>query len=103
VAEELGREEDGLAGYRNEMLDEWVGGLVLVGMNVAPQLEPGEAEEMGADPSIVKSHLTQSMRGIYRFVAYDEIGITIRMLEEEEEQPLMFVPWSAVLRLEGGF
>jgi hypothetical protein len=95
-------EEGVLAGYRNEMLDEWVGGLVLLGLQVAPELDLEEAEHMGADPTFVKSHLKQSMRVIYRFVSYDEIGITIRMVVdiEDEEQPLVFVPWSAVLRVE---
>jgi hypothetical protein len=90
-----------LAGYRNEMLDEWVGGLVLLGLQVAPELDLEETEHMVADPNFVKSHLKQSMRAIYRFVSYDEIGITIRMVDiEDEEQPLVFVPWSAVLRVE---
>lgn len=86
--------------YRNELLDEWVGGLVLTGLVIAPQLEPEEAEDMGDNPEIFKSHLTQAARALYRLLAYDEIGITIRLAVDEEEPPI-FVPWGAVLRLEG--
>ncbi len=86
--------------YRNEMLDQWVGGLVLLGVAVAPELDDEYAEKMGEDPTAVRTHLTQSMRALYRLLAYDEVGITIRMAVDEDEQPPIFVPWGAVLRLE---
>jgi hypothetical protein len=87
-------------GYQNEMLDEWVGEVVLMGLLYAPELEDEEAQSMGEDPSLLKSHITQSARALYRFVAYNEIGITIRQLLDEEQAPPIFVPWGAVLRLE---
>ena len=49
-------------GYQNEMLDEWVGEAVLMGLMYAPELEDEEAQSMGEDPSLLKSHITQSAR-----------------------------------------
>jgi hypothetical protein len=85
--------------YRNETLDGLVGRLVLLGVATAPQLEPEEAEEIGEDPTTSKVGIMQSARTLQRLLAYDAIGITIR-LPVDEEEPSVFVPWGAVLRLE---
>jgi hypothetical protein len=87
--------------YQNDLLDEWVGGVVLAGLLHAPQVTPEQAEEMGEDPTLIHTQLLQSYRVNYQFLGYDQIGITPRMIDVEEEQPPIFVPWGAVLRLEG--
>jgi hypothetical protein len=85
---------------QSALLDQWIGGVVMVGSLSPPGLSEEEASEMGADPSILKSGILVATHGLYRFVGYDQIGITIRSLKEEEQQPPIFVPWGAVLRLE---
>jgi hypothetical protein len=69
----------------------------------SPQLNDGEDD--GIEGNIFKTEPLHSMLGACRLVAYDEIGISIRYLDQDgldqdEQVPPTFVPWGAVLQLD---
>jgi len=77
--------------------------VVQVTLLASPQLNEGEAVGIGGN--IFKTEPLHSMLGACRLLAYDEIGISIRYLDQagldqDGQVPPTFVPWGAVLRLD---
>ncbi len=86
-------------GYRNEMLDEWVGHVVLVMHLVGPNPTEERWEEMSQDPRTMVDRVPYARTGFYDLVSYDSVGVILATIEESPER--FFAPWGAVLELHG--
>jgi hypothetical protein len=83
--------------YRNELLDGWVGKLVVVMHLVGP--EPNEEHLRAWEEDITRVLNRQSVTSrtaYYQLVSYDRLGLTLEALEDAVR---FFVPWGAVLQL----
>jgi hypothetical protein len=95
--------------YRNDWLEEFVGGPVIVSHLMPPPWSKdgdetkadANAANMEADPMYVIADNLDGMKGSYVLVDYDGIGVQLRTLDERSE--IFFTPWSAVIRIEPGF
>ena len=86
--------------HDNELLDAWQGEPVLATLLGGADLLPFE------DLSRAFRHLgfgieevRQAKTAVYELVDYDDLGVTFR--RQEEGAPRFFVPWCAVLGIQG--
>ena len=82
---------------RNELLDGWVGHVVTVQHLVGLQPTEKQARWMREDRATLIDRPLFSRTGIYRLVGYDQFGIILRIIDEEEDPLQYFVAWGAVL------
>ena len=90
-----------MAEYQNALLDEWVGGTVLVKQLSA--IEPDEAffDKVVGDPALYQTEPLRSRTGVYRLESYDRVGVTVTLLpgEDPSPEPPTFVPWGTVISI----
>lgn len=86
--------------YKNELLDGWVGTPVVIKYADAPDLDPEQTKRAFEQPGRgVRVIGGMSRTAVYRLLAYDATGLTVRA--EEEGTPGVFMPWGAVLAVQG--
>src|SRR3712207_872092 len=77
----------------------WIGQDVLVEFWAGPEAKDEELDQLFSDPDKAAFVKGQTVRQVLTFVAYDSFGVVLRLRREHE--PRFFVPWAAVLRIEG--
>ncbi len=95
--------------YRNDWLEGFVGGPVIVSHLMPPPWSKdgdeakadANAANMEADPMYVIADNLGGIKGSYVLVDYDGIGVQLRRLQKRSET--FFTPWSAVISIEAGF
>lgn len=83
--------------YKNELLEDLIGGLVLAKRLIAPELDEELAERSQEDPSSATVQLLQSITSVMWLESYDRLGVVLRVPAEDSIRN--FVPWSAVIEL----
>jgi hypothetical protein len=91
--------EGGTVEYRNALLEKWMEHPVILGLVEAPDLPPEQMDRLDTEPGWgvdVSGGLSRTAS--YLILSYDRIGITV---QTEEGAPQRFIPWSAVLFIQG--
>ncbi len=85
--------------YRNALLEKWMEHPVFLGLVEAPDLAPEDINRIFNEPGWgVNVSGGLSRTASYLLLSYDRIGITVKT---EERAPQRFIPWSAVLFIQG--
>jgi hypothetical protein len=93
------RIKGGTVEYRNALLEKWMEHPVILGLSEAPDLAPEDMNRLFNEPGWgvnVRGGLSRTAS--YLLLSYDRIGIAVRT---EEGAPQRFIPWSAVLFIQG--
>lgn len=78
--------------YKNELLDGWVGTPVVIKYADAPDLDPEQTKRAFEQPGRgVRVIGGMNRTAVYRLLAYDATGLTVRA--EEEGTRGVFMPW----------
>ncbi len=85
--------------YKNELLDRWVGGAVILGYTVGPELTDEDVERIRTQPSYGHEVKPTARIAVFVLEGYDQVGIIVRV--RSEDAPHFFVPWGSVHYLEG--
>jgi hypothetical protein len=87
--------------YGNELLDRWVGHGILMHYVMGPTEELDEDDErferLFREPGFGVKQVMQARSAVFVLESYDQIGITVR----DAGGLSIFVPWGAVIRLQG--
>jgi hypothetical protein len=85
-------------GYKNELLDEWVGRGVLLEYVMGPTEELSDGDEkferLFTEPGAGVRHVMQVRAAAFVLEGYDQIGLTVTRPGEQRRR---FVPWGAVI------
>jgi hypothetical protein len=86
--------------HHNELLDAWQGQPVMAtflgGAELLAFEKPSKAFR---HPSFGIEEVRKAKTAVYELVEYDHLGVTFR--RQEEGAPRFFVPWGAVLGIQG--
>lgn len=86
--------------YKNELLEEWVGRPVVLGYAEAPDLKnKEEIENVFHNPGYGYEGPAKHRTSVYLLMSYDNIGINVKTMEEGSAYT--FMPWGAVLSIQG--
>jgi hypothetical protein len=81
------------------LLDKWVGGTIFLRQLGGEKIDDADFARLVANPRALTSVRLEDTSSVVIFEGYDQFGITIRARGEEGGQS--FVPWGAVLHIEG--
>jgi hypothetical protein len=91
--------EGGTVEYRNALLEKWMEHPVILGLVEAPDLPPDAMDRLSDEPGWgVNVSEGLSRTASYLLLSYDRVGISVKT---EERAPQRFIPWSAVLFIQG--
>ncbi len=86
--------------YTNELLDRWVGQEVFVSCLALPEADEEYLDRVAEEPRSTRLQLLHSMLGLYVLEGYDQVRLTLSLINEDRPSRPVFVPWGAVIRLE---
>jgi hypothetical protein len=86
--------------YTNQLLDSWVGQKVFASCLAHPGLSEEFLRRVQEEPRSIRQELLHSMIGLYMLEGYDQVGVTLAIIYNEDDRFTVFVPWGAVIRLE---
>ena len=85
---------------KNELLDAWLGEAVLVGMWLGSNVTGETITFLFENPEQARlADDVQVCAQVVELVAYDSLGVVLR--ERRENAYRFFMPWSAVLSIQG--
>lgn len=83
--------------YKNELLDEWVGKIVLFKRLSAPELDEDLANRIVENPKSIVSQNLRSYTHAGVLKSYDYLGVVVQIIEDDPGS--VFVPWGAIVEL----
>jgi hypothetical protein len=83
--------------YRNEMLDELVGGLVAVTKQATRPPDQEEVNQMVENPTISVRRPLRAEVALQVLESYDQLGVILQTGADPPSR--YFVPWSAVIHM----